>query len=235
MSSGDVDADNAGRTGSHYRLDGSTRHHGGVSIFIPSTPQALAGQVAALCQSRPSVTVVAVDGADCARPVELARLIGSAVEALDRPSNVVSLHDYVRPASLRFEFGHEDTLSYRTMWFDYEALDREVITSSRDRQTWLPKLWDETTDRSARSTRETVHERHVLIVAGPMLLGRGLDFAITVRLDMSEAALRRHTPSAAVWTIDALLEHHSAVTEPVDLEVRYDHPARPAVRAHLGR
>ncbi|MCJ0902550.1 hypothetical protein [Rhodococcus sp. ARC_M6] len=206
-----------------------------MSIFIPSTPQALAGQVAALCQSRPSVTVVAVDGADCARPVELARLIGSAVEALDRPSNVVSLHDYVRPASLRFEFGHEDTLSYRTMWFDYEALDREVITSSRDRQTWLPKLWDETTDRSARSTRETVHERHVLIVAGPMLLGRGLDFAITVRLDMSEAALRRHTPSAAVWTIDALLEHHSAVTEPVDLEVRYDHPARPAVRAHLGR
>lgn len=205
-----------------------------MSIFIPSTPQGLAGQVAALCTSHPAVTVVAVDGADCARPVELATLIGTAVEALDRPSAVVSLHDYIRPASLRLEFGHEDPLSYRSMWFDYDALDREVVTAARTHRTWLPRLWDEASDRSARSPREDVHERHVIIVSGPMLLGRGLGFDITVRLDMSEAALRRHTPLAEMWTVDALLEHQHTVTEHADLDVRYDHPARPAVRAHRG-
>ena len=72
------------------------------------------------------------------------KLVGTAVESRNRPSAVVSLHDYVRPASLRYEFGHEDTLSYRTIWFDYRALDREVITAARTKRAFLPKLWDET-------------------------------------------------------------------------------------------
>jgi hypothetical protein len=203
-----------------------------VNVFIPSTPQALAEQVVSLCESRPTVAVVALDGADCARPAELAQLIGIAAESRQRPSAVVSLHDYVRPASLRLEFGHEDPLSYRTMWFDYDALDREVVTGARTRRTWLPQLWDEVADRSARSSRRPVHDRTVIVVAGPMLLGRGLDFDVTVRLNMSEAALRRHTPPTDLWTVDALLEHQCGVTDRIDLDVRYDHPARPAVRTH---
>ena len=120
---------------------------------------------------------------------------------------------------------------YRTIWFDYPALDREVITAARTKRTLLPKLWDEPTDRSARSIRVPVHERAVIVIAGPMLLGRGLEFDVSVRLDMSEAAMRRHTPEADLWTVDALLEHRSEVSEEVDFEVRYDHPARPAVRS----
>lgn len=203
-----------------------------MNAFIPSTPQALAEQVVSLCESHPTVAVVALDGADCARPVELAELIGVAAQSRQRPSAVVSLHDYVRPASLRLEFGHEDPLSYRTMWFDYDALDREVVTAARARRTWLPQLWDETADRSARSSRRPVHERAVIVVAGPMLLGRGLDFDVIVRLNMSEAALRRHTPSEHLWTVDPLLEHQGGVTDRIDLDVRYDHPARPAVRVY---
>ncbi len=203
----------------------------GVSTFIPSTPLALAEQIARLSGSLPSVAVVAIDGPDCAQPSRLAKLVGAAVESHNRPSAVVSLHDYVRPASLRYEFGHEDGLSYRTIWFDYPALDREVITAARTKRTLLPKLWDEPTDRSARSIRVPVHERAVIVIAGPMLLGRGLEFDVSVRLDMSEAAMRRHTPEADLWTVDALLEHRSEVSEEVDFEVRYDHPARPAVRS----
>lgn len=206
-----------------------------MSTFIPSTQQALAEQVATLCESHPSVTVVAVDGADCAKPVEFAAIIAGAAESVNRPSSVLSLHDYVRPASLRLESGHADPLSYRTMWFDYDTLDREVVTSARTRGTWLPKLWDETSDRSARSARQPVHERHVIIVAGPMLLGRGLEFDVTIRLEMSEPALRRQTTPNDLWTVDAIVEHQSTVTEQVDLEVRYDHPERPALRTHLGR
>ena len=102
----------------------------GVSTFIPSSPLALAEQIATLSGSFPSVAVVAIDGPDCAQPSRLAELVGTAVESRNRPSAVVSLHDYVRPASLRYEFGHEDALSYRTIWFDYPALDREVITAA---------------------------------------------------------------------------------------------------------
>ncbi|MFE4499691.1 hypothetical protein ACFRFQ_07485 [Rhodococcus sp. NPDC056743] len=203
-----------------------------MNAFIPSTPQALAEQVVSLCESHPTLAVVALDGADCANPAELARLIGVAAESRQRPSAVVSLHDYVRPASLRLEFGHEDPLSYRTMWFDYDALDREVVTGARVRRTWLPQLWDEVADRSARSSRLPVHDRTVIVVAGPMLLGRGLDFDVTVRLNMSEAALRRHTPPTDLWTVDALLEYRGGLTDRIDLDVRYDHPARPAVRTH---
>ncbi|MGG7099529.1 hypothetical protein V2B23_01740 [Rhodococcus sp. 24CO] len=204
----------------------------------------MAEQVVSLCESHPTVAVVALDGADCARPVELAELIATAAQARQRPSAVVSLHDYVRPASLRLEFGHEDPLSYRTMWFDYDALDREVVTAARTRRTWLPQLWDEAADRSPRSSRRPVHDRTVIVVAGPMLLGRGLDFDVIVRLNMSEAALRRHTPSAQLWTVEALLEHQGSVThqgsathqgsvtDRIDLDVRYDHPARPAVRSY---
>ncbi|MBO0856075.1 MAG: hypothetical protein J2P18_20175, partial [Nocardia sp.] len=67
----------------------------------------------------------------------------------------------------------------------------------------------------------------VLVVAGPMLIGRGLDFDVTVRLHMSEAALRRWTDPDQLWTIPALRHFHS---EPADFEVRWDHPDRPALR-----
>ncbi|MGC0363870.1 hypothetical protein ABH922_001854 [Rhodococcus sp. 27YEA15] len=203
--------------------------------FIPSTPRALAEQIVELCECTPSVALVAVDGADCAQPHTLAAVVATAALDRQRPSAVVSVHDYIRPASLRLEFGHDDALSYRTLWFDYSALDREVITAARSRGTWLPRLWDERTDRSARAERRTVHERQVIVVAGPMLLGRGLDFDVTVRLDMSEAALRRRTAGSDQWTVDALLEHRRSVSEQVDVEVKYDHPDRPAVQSAFGR
>ncbi|WP_428981500.1 hypothetical protein [Nocardia brasiliensis] len=200
----------------------------GVVRFVPITQDALAGQVVERLRGLDGYRVVAVDGADAAEPVEFARRIAAALRDTGRPAEVVSLHDYVRPASLRMEYG-SDELSYRTAWFDYDAVRREVIDALRADGRWLPALWDETTDRSARATIRTALPGTVLLVAGPMLLGRPLDFDLTVRLEMSEPALRRTTPPELHWTIPALRHHSETPTTPTFF-ARWDHPTRPALR-----
>ncbi len=174
--------------------------------------------------------LIAIDGADAADPVTIADRIAIALRDTGRAADVISLHDYIRPASLRMEFGRTDEMSYRTAWFDYAALDREVIRALRHDARWLPALWDEDRDRSARSPIRTAAPGTVLLVAGPMLLGRGLDFDLTVRLDMSEPALHRRTPPDDRWTIPALLGHDRDNPSVPNIFIRWDHPDRPALR-----
>nr|WP_306307549.1 hypothetical protein [Nocardia tenerifensis] len=171
--------------------------------------------------------MVAIDGADAARPVDLAERVAAGLRDTGRAAEVVRLHDYVRPASLRVEFGR-DEVSYRTVWFDYEALRREVVDALHSAGRWLPALWDEVTDRSARAAIRSAADGTVLIVAGPMLLERYLEFDLSVRLEMSEQALRRNTPDEDRWTIPALVAGENG-SEPTFF-VRWDHPDRPALR-----
>nr|WP_221333481.1 hypothetical protein [Nocardia transvalensis] len=173
--------------------------------------------------------VVAVDGADAAEPEEFARSVADRLRARGRPADVISLHDYVRPASLRLEFGR-DEMSYRDAWFDYAGLNREVLQALRDHHRWLPALWNEATDRSARATTIPASGDTLLLIAGPMLLGRALDFDLTVELRMSEGALRRTTTPAQEFTIDAILRHRRESTTDPDILVNWDHRDRPAVR-----
>lgn len=197
--------------------------------FTPITPDALAELPARRLRALAGRRVVAVDGADAARPVDFALCAADRVRADGRPAEVVRLHDFVRPASVRLEFGRDET-SYRTGWFDYAALRREVLAPLRSAGTWLPALWDETTDRSARARRRPALPETVLFVAGPMLLGRTLPFDLSVRLDLSPAALTRVTPDDEAWTIPALLAHACDSTETPTYFVRWDHPDRPALR-----
>jgi hypothetical protein len=183
----------------------------------------------------PGRLVIAIDGADAAAPTPLATAIAAALRDTGRAADVVSLHDYVRPASLRMEFGRDDELSYRTAWFDYGALRREVVDALHDTARWLPALWDEHTDRSARATIRRARPATVILVAGPMLLGRTLPFDLTLRLDMSEPALRRTTPPDQHWTIPALRRHNRENPEPPTFFVRWDHPHRPALRTEPPR
>lgn len=197
--------------------------------FTPTTPDALADLLARRLRALDGRRVVAVDGADAARPVDFALRAAERVRADGRPVELVRLHDFVRPASVRLEFGRDET-SYRGGWFDYAALRREVLDPIGSTGTWLPALWDETTDRSARARRRVALPGTVLFVAGPMLLGRTLPFDLSVRLDLSPAALSRGTPDEAAWTIPALLAHARDSTEAPTYFVRWDHPDRPALR-----
>lgn len=197
--------------------------------FTPITPDALAELPARRLRALDGHRVVAVDGADAARPVDFALRAADRVRTDGRPAELVRLHDFVRPASVRLEFGRDET-SYRTGWFDYAALRREVLDSLRSAGTWLPALWDEATDRSPRARRRVALPGTVLFVAGPMLLDRALPFDLSVRLDLSPAALIRGTPDEAAWTVPALLAHARDSTETPTYFVRWDHPDRPALR-----
>ncbi|MBO0853624.1 MAG: hypothetical protein J2P18_07640 [Nocardia sp.] len=195
-------------------------------VYQPITITGLVDTVVDAALAHPNAAVVAVDGADAAEPQLPADAIAEKIRLRGRPAATVRLHDFVRPASVRLEFGR-DEMCYRTGWFDYAALDREVLDGLRRRGSWLPALWDEAEDRSARAALRPAEAGTVIVVAGPMLIGRGLDFDVTVRLHMSEAALRRRTDPDQLWTIPAL-RHFAG--EPADFEVRWDHPDRPALR-----
>lgn len=198
--------------------------------YEPLTPAELTARIAARVLNRPGRTVIGIDGADAAEPVLPAEALVAALRDTGRDAAVVALHDYVRPASLRFEYGRTDPDTYRHGWFDYPALDREVLRALREHGRWLPALWDERADRSARAAVRPAAANTVLVVAGPMLLRRGLGFDLTVRLELTEAALRRRTPESAQWTVPALLAHAAEHPADADFTARWDHPDRPALR-----
>ncbi|WP_306363523.1 hypothetical protein [Nocardia sp. CC227C] len=198
--------------------------------FAALTPEALADRIADRAFALPAPAVVAVDGADAADPVRFARTVADRAVGHGRAAAVIALHDFVRPASLRYEFGRTDELSYRTAWFDYAALNREVLQPLRDHHRYLPALWNERTDRAARAATRATPPNTVLFVAGPMLLGRDLPFDLTVSLRMSDAALRRTTPEADHFTIAALRAHEREHPDEPDITVAWDHPGRPALR-----
>jgi hypothetical protein len=198
--------------------------------FTPTSPAALSRLVADRLVELPGRRVLAVDGADAAAPVELGRRIVAALAAQGRSAAVVSVHDFVRPASLRMEYGRDDEWSYRTAWFDYEAMRREILDALRGQGRWLPALWDEERDRSARAAIRAAQADLVLVLAGPMLLGRGLDFDLAIRLELSEQAALRRTPADQRWTLPAVRDHTADHPEDATWTVRWDHPDRAALR-----
>ncbi|MCJ0892695.1 hypothetical protein MTX34_11540 [Rhodococcus sp. ARC_M5] len=203
---------------------------------VPIFPDLLVESIVDSCPDG-ARSIVVIDGADAARPVDFATRTAEHARSRGRPADVVDLHDYVRPASIRFEYSRTDELSYRTLWFDYDALVREVIGPLRPggRGHFLPRLWDEATDRSARSRTVPAAANQIVLIAGPMLLGRGLNVDLSVQLRLSASALRRRTSDADQWTCAPLLAYYDGLdysdgsAERPDLLVRWDHPDRPAL------
>jgi hypothetical protein len=70
------------------------------------------------------------------------------------------------------------------------------------------------------------------VVAGRLLLGRGLPFDVAVHLRMTDRALARRLPDDAAWTLPAYARYETehAPVEEADLLVLADHPERPALR-----
>ncbi|MEV5536098.1 uridine kinase [Saccharopolyspora shandongensis] len=176
---------------------------------------------------------VAVDGAPAADTGEFADALAEPLRALGREVVRVRTADYLRPASLRLEHGHQDPDSFYESWFDLKALTREVLAplSASGNGQVLPAFWDAEADRSPRLARIALPPRGVAIVDGPLLLGAGLDFDFAIHLWLPEAALQRRTPDPDRWTLPAFQRYAEEVTPErlADYVVRVDRPGRPAV------
>jgi hypothetical protein len=150
----------------------------------------------------------------------------------------VRTSDFLRPASVRLEYGADDPEAYRERWYDVAAIRREVLEPLGPGGTrrYLPTLWDADRDRATRAAYRTASDSAVAIVSGPLLLGRDLPFEATVHLALSEAARRRRVdPEAADRELPAFSRYEREVrpTDVADVVVRCDDPRRPAVLDRL--
>ncbi len=188
---------------------------------------------------------VAVDGAPAAEPHRLADALARALPERGRPVLRVRADGFLRPASLRFEYGREDADSYYDGWLDTGALWREVFAplgavrtadgpggaaaGERDARV-LPSLWDPATDRATRADYALLPPGGVLLLDGPLLLGHGFPLDLTVHLRLSPAALARRTAAELHWTLPAFARYEDEVrpAETADVLVRCDDPRHPA-------
>jgi len=185
------------------------------------------------CRKSDSYLRVAFDGAPAAGPGVLADALVGPLRAHGRPAMRIDTADFLRPASLRLEFGRTDPESYYQGWFDEAGLAREVLDPAGPGGSGrvLTRLWDAAADRAARAPYQDLPPRAVLLVSGPLLLGGGLAFDVTVHLEMSAAALARRTPAETAWTLPAFERYASEVAPAsfADVVVRVDDPRHPAM------
>lgn len=176
---------------------------------------------------------VGIDGPAAAEPGRLADAMVGPLRALGHPAVRIDTHDFLRPASLRLEFGRDNPDSFYAGWFDEAGLAREVLEPAGPGGSGrvLTRLWNAGTDRAAREPYREVPAGAVLLVSGPLLLGGGLAFDLTVHLEVSAAALERRTPPAERWTLPAFHRYAEEVSPAsfADVVVRADDPRRPAI------
>ncbi|MFI0778650.1 uridine kinase [Streptomyces sp. NPDC021212] len=177
---------------------------------------------------------VAVDGAPAARPGELARDLAEALRIRGRPVLVVAAAGFLRPASLRYEYGKRDADAYYDRWLDTGALWREVFAPLEPGPDGtgrvLPDLWDPATDRATRSPYAELPPGGVLLLHGALLLGRWFPFDLSVHLWLTPGALGRRTEEDERWTLPAFARYEDEVrpVESADVVVRADNPRHPA-------
>ncbi|WP_328476892.1 uridine kinase [Actinoplanes sp. NBC_00393] len=176
---------------------------------------------------------VAVDGADAADPARLADALVDPLRVRGRPAVRVDTSDFLRPASLRLEFGRTNPDSFYAGWFDEAGLIREVLAPAGPDGSGriVRRLWDPAVDRAAREPYQQLPATAIVLVSGPLLLGSGLPFDFTVHLELSAAALARRTGSEQQWTLPAYRRYATEVAPETfaDLVVRLDDPRRPAL------
>ena len=205
-----------------------------MAAIEPTTPDGLADAVAGLVLARPGRTRVLLDGPPPTSPAGLAAQVADRLQVAGRAALVVLAADYLRPASVRLEYGREDPDEYLDGWLDEGALRREVLDPAAPDGSGrvLPRLWNPATDRAYRAAYAQLPGAGVVLLAGGLLLGRRLPADVSVHLHMSAAALTRRLPPEEHWTLPAHARYeqeHDPDTE-ADLVALSDHPARPALR-----
>jgi len=197
--------------------------------FRPTTRAALAGELAARADKLSGRVRLLVDGPPPADPDGLAAAVVEELRVRGRSACGVRAADYLRPASLRLEYGHHDEDMFLDGWLDTGALRREVLEPAR---LVLPRLWDAERDRAFRDDYVDVGEAGVVVLSGALLLGRGLPAELVAHLHMGRAALGRHTPEQDRWTLP-VFDRYERERDPsgeADVLVMADHPDRPAMR-----
>ncbi|MFF1909575.1 uridine kinase [Kitasatospora sp. NPDC058218] len=176
---------------------------------------------------------VAVDGAPAALPGALADALVEPLRVRGRPTLRVSAAAFLRPASVRLEYGKQDPDAYHDLWLDDGALLREVLDPLEPGGTGLvlPSLRDPVTDRATRAPYTPLPAGGVLLLDGALLLGRWLPLELTVHLALGPAALARRTPPEERWTLPAFARYEAETVpaEAADLTVRVDDPRHPAL------
>jgi hypothetical protein len=203
----------------------------------PVSPELLVEELAELIAARAAAAAgwlrVALDGADAADPGWFADALVDPLRVRGHPVVRVRAADQLRPASLRLERGRTDPDSFYEDWLDTDGLRRDVLDPLEPGGTGRirPVRWDPIADRADRTPAQPMPEGAVLVMSGPLLLGRWLAFDLTVHMELSPAALRRRTPAELAWTLPAYNRYADEV-EPAataDVVVRLDDPRHPAV------
>ncbi|MGN9768304.1 uridine kinase [Micromonospora sp. SD12] len=201
----------------------------------PITPQRLVTELTERLAGTdvPGRLRVAVDGALAARPDDLAAALVDPLRALGRPALHVRAADFLRPASVRLEYGRTNPDAFYEGWVDEQGLRREVLDPAGPEGSGrvLPSLWDAAADRSSRAAYVDLPPGGVVLVSGALLLGGGLPFDVTVHLVLSPAALARRTDPALRWTLPAFARYADEVAPATfaDVVVRADDPRHPAL------
>ncbi|KZM34313.1 uridine kinase [Oerskovia enterophila] len=201
----------------------------------PVSPEVLVARVAALVVERPrtdGALRVLVDGHPSTHPETLADLLVEPLRVAGRPTARVSVRDFLRPASVRLEHGHEDPDALLDEWIDVGALNREVLSAvgPAGEGRYLPSLRDPVTSRSTRAGYVEALPGLVVLLDGSLSLGRGLDVDLTVHLALQGATVARRTPPADAWTLPAYARYRGEVApeRTADVVVRVDDARRPA-------
>jgi hypothetical protein len=202
--------------------------------ITPVTPDRLVDEVVELVDARPGRVRLALDGPPPTHPLALAEQVADVLRTRGRATVVVDAGDFLRPASVRLEFGREDPDEFLDGWLDEGGLRREVLDPAGPDGSGrvLPRLWDAVADRAHRDRYVQLPADGVVVLAGALLLGRGLPLDLAVHLRMSSAALARTLPEDEHWTLPAYARYadERAPESTADLLVLSDHPNRPAVR-----
>lgn len=182
---------------------------------------------------RDSRTAVALDGAPPTRTDVLASRLVEKLRVRGRAAVHVAARDYLRPASLRLEFGREDPDLFYTDWLDLRAIEREVLAPIGPGGSGrvLPRLWDAEADRAHRAQYVELKPGGVVLLEGSFLMGAGLAFDLTVHLAMSPAALVRRTAGEDAWTLPAYqrYDEEQVPLDTADIAVLCDDPRHPAL------
>jgi hypothetical protein len=146
----------------------------------------------------------------------------------------VSARDFLRARSIRLEYGRDDADAFYDLWYDLPALRREVLDplGPGGRGSWLPRLRDPQTDRSARAELQIAAPGTVMVVDGRFLLRDDVRpaFDLLVHLTVSPPARSRRAPAEDAARVLPAWERYLFECRPAeraDVVAKFDHPDRP--------